>query len=75
MELQRRQSEQFRLINEVGQHIISILDVDQLLGEIARGVRDVLGYYLVGAGLVEEDEVVVKTGVGPHQVHAAFALL
>lgn len=66
MELQRRQAEQFRLINEVGQHIVSILDVEQLLGEIARGVRDVLGYYLVGVGLVEEDEVVVSTGVGPY---------
>jgi signal transduction histidine kinase len=66
LELQRRQAEQFRLINEVGQHIVSILDVEQLLGEIASGVRDVLGYYLVGVGLVEEDEVVVSTGVGPY---------
>jgi signal transduction histidine kinase len=65
-EVQRKQAEQFRLISEVGRNIITILDVDQLLGEIARHVGEILGYYLVGIGLIEEDEVVMTTGVGPY---------
>ncbi len=69
-ETEQRRAEQFRLIGEVGRHIISILDVNQLLGEIVRRVSEILGYYLVGIGLIEEDEVVMKTGVGPYwEIH------
>ncbi len=63
---EQRRAEQFRLIGEVSRHIISILDVDQLLEEIVRQVNDILGYYLVGIGLVEGDEIVARTGIGPY---------
>jgi signal transduction histidine kinase len=65
-DVQRRQAEQFRLISEVGRDIISILDVDRLLREIALRVKDILGYYLVGIGLIEDDSVVMRTGAGPY---------
>jgi GAF domain-containing protein len=65
-DVERRRAEQFRLISEVGRNIASILDVDELLGEIARRVSEILGYYLVGVGLVEGDEVVMKSGAGPY---------
>jgi putative methionine-R-sulfoxide reductase with GAF domain len=65
-EVKQKRAEQFRLISGVGRDIVSILDVDEPLGELARRVSDILGYYLVGVGLVEGDEVVVRTGAGPY---------
>ena len=63
---EQRRAEQFRLISEVGHHIITILDVEQLLDELALRINEILGYYLVGIGLLEGDQVVIKTGVGPY---------
>jgi signal transduction histidine kinase len=65
-EIEQRRAEQFRAISEVGRHITSILDVDVLMEEIVCLVGKTFGYYLVGIGLVEGDEVVVKTGAGPY---------
>ncbi|HUW13207.1 MAG TPA: ATP-binding protein, partial [Anaerolineae bacterium] len=65
-EAQQRRAEQFRLISEVGRQMVAILDIDHLLAEIVRLVSEILGYYLVGIGLVEGDEVVIHTGVGPY---------
>ncbi len=63
-EAEQRRAEQFRLISEVGRRITSILDTDELLGEIVRLVNETLGYYLVGIGLVEDDEVTISSGAG-----------
>jgi len=63
---EQRRAEQFRLIGEVGRHILFILDVDRVLDQLVRRVGEILGYYLVGIGLVEGDEIVVKTGIGPY---------
>jgi hypothetical protein len=63
---EQRLAEQFRLIGEAGRHVMSILDVDQLLEEIVRQVNDILGYYLVGIGLVEGDEIAFRTRSGPY---------
>jgi GAF domain-containing protein/ligand-binding sensor domain-containing protein len=57
---EQRRAEQFRIISEVGQQITSILEVDQLLAELVRAIRDTFGYYMVGIGLIEGDEVVVR---------------
>jgi signal transduction histidine kinase len=65
-EAQQRRAEQFRLISEVGRHIITVLDVERLLDEIAHRVNEILGYYMVGIGLIEGDQIVIKTGVGPY---------
>jgi len=61
---EQRRAEQFRVISEVGRNITSILDVDELLGEIARLIRETFGYYLVGISLIEGDELVVRAGAG-----------
>jgi PAS domain S-box-containing protein len=61
---ERRRIEQLRAINEVGRHITSILDVDELLTEIARTAQSALGYRLVGLALIEGDELVFREGAG-----------
>jgi signal transduction histidine kinase len=61
---QQRRAEQFRLLSEVSTRITSLLSVDELLDQTARLVNEVLGYYLVGIGLVEGDELIVKAGAG-----------
>jgi len=61
---EQRRAEQFRVISEMGGHMTSILDVDTLLGEIVHSIRETLGYYLVGIGLIEGDEMIFKTGSG-----------
>jgi len=43
----------------------SILDVDELLEEIVRLIKDTLGYYLVSIALIEGDELIFTTGAGP----------
>ncbi len=61
---EQRRAEEFRVISEVGRRITSILAVDELLGEIARLLKETLGYYLVGIALIEEDELVFRAGAG-----------
>ena len=61
---EQRRAEQFRVIGELGQHITSILPVDELLERVVRLIQEAFGYYAVGIGLVEGDEVVFKAGAG-----------
>jgi len=61
---QQRRAEEFRVISEVGRRITSIMAVDELLGEIARVLKETLGYYLVGIALIEGDELVFRAGAG-----------
>ncbi len=63
-EAEQRRAEQFRVISEVGRRMTSILPADELLWEIALLVKQTLGYYLVGIGLVEGDELIFKAGAG-----------
>jgi GAF domain-containing protein len=60
---EQRRAEQFRVISEVGRRITSILDVEQLLQEIVRLIKETFGYYLVTIGLIEGDQLVFKAGV------------
>jgi len=62
-ELQRR-AEQFRVINEVGQRITSILTVDDLLAQTVRLIQETFNYYFTSVGLIDATagEVVVKYG-------------
>ncbi len=57
---EQRRAEQFRLINEAGRTITSILSVDDLSREIVRLVREVLGYHIAMIGLIDGDELVFK---------------
>jgi nitrate/nitrite-specific signal transduction histidine kinase len=61
---EQRRAEQFRVISEVGRQITSILDIDEVLVQITRGVKETFDYYAVGVGLVEGDEVVFRAGSG-----------
>jgi nitrate/nitrite-specific signal transduction histidine kinase len=63
---EHRRAEQFRVISEVGRHITSILDVDQLLYEIATLLKETFGYYLITIGLIEGDEIIFKAGAKTH---------
>jgi len=63
-EAEQRRAEQFRVISEVGRRMTSILAADELLWEIARLLKETLGYYLVGIALIEGDELVFKAGAG-----------
>ena len=60
----QHRAEQFRVLAEVSQHIISLASVDELLNRIARLVKDAFGYIHVGIGLVEGDQVISKAEVG-----------
>jgi nitrate/nitrite-specific signal transduction histidine kinase len=63
---EQRRAEQFRVISEVGRRITSILDVDELLMEIVRLLKETFGYYLITIGLVEGNEIVFKAGDKTH---------
>jgi len=63
-EAEQRRAEQFRVISEVGRRMTSLLAVDELLWEIARLIKETLGYYLVGIALTEKDELIFKAGAG-----------
>ena len=63
-EAEERRAEQFRVISEVGRRMTSILAADELLWEIARLIKETLGYYLVGIALVEGDELIFRAGAG-----------
>jgi signal transduction histidine kinase len=54
----------FRILTEIGQQITSILEINELLHKVARIIRQTFGYYHVGIGLLENDEVVYRVGAG-----------
>jgi len=62
--LTQHRAEQFRVLTEVSQHIISLASVDELLSRIAQLVKTAFGYIHVGIGLVEGDQVVSKAEIG-----------
>ena len=57
-------AEKIRLLTEVSQRIASILDVDELLLQVVRLIQQTFGYYHVGIGLIENDELVYRVGAG-----------
>ncbi|HEX5809200.1 MAG TPA: GAF domain-containing sensor histidine kinase, partial [Anaerolineales bacterium] len=59
-----RRAEQFRVLTEVSQHLISLTALDELLGNIVRTVKEAFGYLNVGIGLVEGNEVVSRAEAG-----------
>jgi nitrate/nitrite-specific signal transduction histidine kinase len=71
-EIEQRRAEQLQAINEVGQRIASILSVDELLADIVYLVQQTRGFYLVGIGLIEEDEIVIRTGAGRFWANREF---
>ena len=60
----RREEARFRILTEVSQQITSILDINELLERVVRLIQQAFGYYHVGIGLVEGDEIVYRVGAG-----------
>jgi signal transduction histidine kinase len=59
-----RGDEKIRLLIEVSQRIASILNVDELMVQVVQLIQKTFGYYHVGIGLIEGDEVVYRVGSG-----------
>jgi signal transduction histidine kinase len=67
--LQKRNSHldedaRFRILNEVIQQLISILDITELLAQVVRLIQKTFDCYHAGIGLIEGDEVVYRVGAG-----------
>ena len=62
--LRDREDAKFHILAEVSRQISSILDIDQLLVQVVRLIRETFGYYHVGIGLVEGDEIYYRVGAG-----------
>jgi PAS domain S-box-containing protein len=56
---EQKRSEQFRTLSEVGRHITSILDTDELIRQIAQSVRRIFDSSQVVILLIEEDALVM----------------
>jgi len=63
-ESERRRAEQFRVLAEVGRRMTLTMDLAELLHQVAQLVRTAFGYYHVGIGLIEGDDVVYRVGAG-----------
>jgi len=61
---EQRRAEQFRVIAEAGRRISLTLDRQQTLTELARLIQQAFGYYHVGIGLIEGEDVVYRVGAG-----------
>jgi PAS domain S-box-containing protein len=66
-EEERKKTGQLELIGGITQKVVSILDLDELLPQVARMIGDTFGYYHTSILLVEadSDELVLRASVGP----------
>ena len=63
---------QFQTLAEVGRRIGPLLEVNTALEQVVKLVQESFGYYHVGIGLVEGDEVVYRYGAGQLWQDAEF---
>jgi GAF domain-containing protein len=63
-EREQRRADQLRVVNEVGRTLTSILDVDTLIGQVVRLIRDAFDYYQVNLALIEGNALVPKAWAG-----------
>jgi nitrate/nitrite-specific signal transduction histidine kinase len=61
---EQRRAEQFRVIAEVGRRMTLTPDIDEVLRQVARLIQETFGYYHVGIGMIEGDDVVYRVGAG-----------
>lgn len=61
---EQRRLEQLRLVSAVSRKLVSILDVEELLTQVADLIHEAFDYYLVLFGLVEEGSMVIRAGAG-----------
>ena len=60
----RRRADEMALINEIGQAVSALLDLEKIFTAVAQGLADRLGYPLVSIYLVQEDYLVLQDQVG-----------
>jgi GAF domain-containing protein/CheY-like chemotaxis protein len=58
----RRRAQELEAINEVGQTITSVLELDGLIRQVVDITKARFGHYFVGITLVEEDRVIFRDG-------------
>lgn len=63
-EAEQQRAEQFRVIAEVGRRLALVLDEDEVIRQVVQVIQHAFGYYHVGIGLVEDDDVVFRIGAG-----------
>jgi signal transduction histidine kinase/ligand-binding sensor domain-containing protein len=61
---EQRRAEQLDLINQAGRELTLSLGVDEILAQVTRMIQKAFGYYHVGIGLIEGEEVVYRVGAG-----------
>ena len=61
---QQARAEFFRVIAELGSQMSASLDLEALLSDTVKLIQGTFGYYHVGIGLIERDDVVYKYGAG-----------
>jgi GAF domain-containing protein len=74
-EAEQRRADQFRVISEVGRHITTIMDVGEMLTQMASLIQKAFDYYHVGIGLVEDGWVVSRAEIGASAAAHAGARL
>jgi PAS domain S-box-containing protein len=62
LEEARRRAEELEIVSEVGQAITSVLDLDTVFRHIVDATKGHFGHYFVGIALVEEDQLVFRSG-------------
>ncbi|HFD38544.1 MAG TPA: GAF domain-containing protein, partial [Anaerolineae bacterium] len=58
----RSRAEDLALLNEIGQTMTSVLDLDTLLRQIVDTIKERFGHYFVGVLLIEGEELVFRSG-------------
>lgn len=61
---EKRRAEQFQAVSEVSRQLTLILNVEEVLNQVVRVIQKTFGYYHVGIGLIEGDELVYRVGSG-----------
>jgi nitrate/nitrite-specific signal transduction histidine kinase len=64
-----RQVEQFRVISEVGEQVTSLMNVNDLLQQMVKLIKDAFDYYQVEIALLDHDELVFLAGEGGTWTH------
>jgi len=61
---EHRRAEQFRVIAEVGRQFAYVPDMDVVLNQAVQVIQKAFGYYHVGIGLVEGNQINYRVGAG-----------
>jgi GAF domain-containing protein len=62
LEETQRRAREMEMINEVGQVVTSVLDLDTLLRQLVDSIKARFGYYFVGVMLTEGQQIVFRDG-------------